>query len=114
MYKRQIRGHVALLEPLAIGLSVTAFVFIETEAGCMLDEVLDHIVKLPGVVEVHRLMGEWCFPVSYTHLDVYKRQIQCSQHTTTKGYTANHQEHRDSIDCQGWLGSAAAETIKSH
>ena len=56
-----IRGYVALLEPLAIGLSVTAFVFIETEAGCMLDEVLDHIVKLPGVVEVHRLMGEWCF-----------------------------------------------------
>ncbi len=56
-----IRGYVALIDPLVIGLSVTAFVFIETEAGCSLDEVLNHIVKLPGVLEVHRLMGEWCF-----------------------------------------------------
>ncbi len=56
-----IRGYVALVDPLALGLSVTAFVFIETQAGCNLDDVLNHVIKLPGVLEVHRLMGEWCF-----------------------------------------------------
>jgi Lrp/AsnC family leucine-responsive transcriptional regulator len=56
-----IKGYIALVDPLALGLTVTAFIFVESSAGCELDEVGRFLMQLPGVQEVHRLIGEWCF-----------------------------------------------------
>jgi Lrp/AsnC family leucine-responsive transcriptional regulator len=56
-----IKGYVALVDPLAIGLTVTAFIFVETAAGCNLNELGEFLTQLPGIQEVHRLVGEWCY-----------------------------------------------------
>ena len=56
-----IKGYKAILDPIKVGLSVTAFIFVETVAGCDLDEVGDDLAHFPGVQEVHRIIGEWCF-----------------------------------------------------
>jgi DNA-binding Lrp family transcriptional regulator len=56
-----IRGYSTQIDPLVLGLHVTAFVFIETNAGCDLDQVTHDLIGLAGVQEVHRLIGEWCF-----------------------------------------------------
>lgn len=56
-----IRGYAALVDPLVLGLTVTAFIFIESNAGCDLLELNDFLAQLPGVQEVHHLIGEWCF-----------------------------------------------------
>jgi Lrp/AsnC family transcriptional regulator, leucine-responsive regulatory protein len=55
-----ILSYNAQINPLALGLTVTAFIFIETEAGCDLDVTIDELGCLPGVIELHRLIGEWC------------------------------------------------------
>lgn len=56
-----IRGYTALIDPIAVGLPVTAFIFVETQAGCDLHSLEDFLSALPGMQEVHRLVGEWCF-----------------------------------------------------
>jgi Lrp/AsnC family transcriptional regulator, leucine-responsive regulatory protein len=56
-----IRGYAALLNPLALGLTVTAYIFVETTAGSDLDAVVEELSRLPGVQEIQRLIGEWCF-----------------------------------------------------
>ena len=57
-----IKGYAAIVDPLALGLTVTAFIFIETAAGgCSLDTLASSLAELPGVQEVHRVIGEWCF-----------------------------------------------------
>src|SRR3954463_9003705 len=56
-----IKGYIALVDPPALGLKVTAFIFVESSAGCDLDTVGRFLMELPGVQEVHRLIGEWCF-----------------------------------------------------
>jgi Lrp/AsnC family leucine-responsive transcriptional regulator len=56
-----IKRYAAILDPLKLGLTVTAFIFIETNAGSDLDEMDEALASLPGVQEVHRLLGEWCF-----------------------------------------------------
>ena len=56
-----IRGYVALVDPLALGLTVTAYIFIETAAGCNLVETETFLRQLRGVQEIHHLIGEWCF-----------------------------------------------------
>ena len=56
-----IKGYTALLEPLAFDLKVTAFVMVETNACCDYDRTAQELIELPGVVELHRLIGEWCF-----------------------------------------------------
>ncbi len=56
-----IKGYTALVDPLALGLTVTAFIFVETQAGCDLDDVSAFLSKLPGIQEVHHVIGEWCF-----------------------------------------------------
>jgi Lrp/AsnC family leucine-responsive transcriptional regulator len=56
-----IKGYSAVLDPLRLGLPVTAFVFVETMAGCDLEVVESFIATLPGVQEIHRLIGDWCF-----------------------------------------------------
>ena len=56
-----IKGYVALVDPLALGLTVTAFIFVETAAGCNLTETEAFLAQLPGIQEIHHLIGEWCF-----------------------------------------------------
>jgi Lrp/AsnC family leucine-responsive transcriptional regulator len=56
-----IKGYAALVDPLALGLTVTAFIFIESAAGCHREAAEAFLTGLPGVQEVHRLIGEWCF-----------------------------------------------------
>jgi DNA-binding Lrp family transcriptional regulator len=56
-----IKGYTALLDPLSLDLNVTAFVLIETTAGSDCDQLTHDLIQLPGVVELHRLIGEWCF-----------------------------------------------------
>lgn len=56
-----IKGYAALIDPLMLGLTVTAFIFIETQAGCDLDELSAFLTQLPSVQEVHHVIGEWCF-----------------------------------------------------
>lgn len=58
-----ISGYTALLAPLALGLTVTAFTFIESEAGCDLGTLGRDLAMFRGVQEVHRIIGEWCFLV---------------------------------------------------
>jgi Lrp/AsnC family transcriptional regulator, leucine-responsive regulatory protein len=56
-----IKGYTALVDPLMLGLTVTAFIFIESSGGCDLEAAESFLTELPGVQEVHRLIGEWCF-----------------------------------------------------
>ena len=56
-----IKGYAALVDPLALGLTVTAFIFVETAAGCNLNETETFLRQLPGLQEIHHLVGEWCF-----------------------------------------------------
>ena len=56
-----ILGYVALVDPIKLGLTTTAFIFLETNAGCDLVEADRFLSQLPEVQEVHRLIGEWCF-----------------------------------------------------
>jgi Lrp/AsnC family transcriptional regulator, leucine-responsive regulatory protein len=56
-----IRGYAALIDPIALGLPVTAFIFVESAAGCDLVELGEFLVGLAGVQEVHHVIGEWCF-----------------------------------------------------
>jgi Lrp/AsnC family leucine-responsive transcriptional regulator len=58
-----IKGYTALVDPLALGLTVTAFIFIESTAGCNLEAAEAFLKQLPGIQELHRLIGEWCFMV---------------------------------------------------
>ena len=56
-----IKGYVALVDPLKLDLTVTAFIFVDASAGCDLGGAEAFLIGLPGVQEVHRLIGEWCF-----------------------------------------------------
>ncbi|NNJ10017.1 Lrp/AsnC family transcriptional regulator [Chloroflexales bacterium ZM16-3] len=56
-----IRGYAALLDPIALGLTTTAYVFIESRSGGNLEELEAFLSDLPGVQELNRMIGEWCF-----------------------------------------------------
>jgi Lrp/AsnC family leucine-responsive transcriptional regulator len=56
-----ISGYAARLNPIALGLTTTAFIFIESRAGCDLEELEAFLCTLPGAQEISRLIGEWCF-----------------------------------------------------
>ncbi|GAB4444385.1 MAG: Lrp/AsnC family transcriptional regulator [Chloroflexi bacterium OHK40] len=56
-----ITGYTAQLDPLRLGLPVTAFIFVESRAGCSLEQLERFLTGLPGVQEVQRLIGEWCY-----------------------------------------------------
>jgi Lrp/AsnC family leucine-responsive transcriptional regulator len=58
-----IKGYVALVDPLKLDLTVTAFIFVDSSTGCDLRVTEDFLIDLPGVQEIHRLIGEWCFLV---------------------------------------------------
>ncbi len=77
-----IRGYVALVDPLKLDLTVTAFILVETVAGCQLEEVAAWLSAFPEVQEVHNLLGEWCFLIKVrtrspqTLEDLLYRQIR--------------------------------------
>jgi Lrp/AsnC family leucine-responsive transcriptional regulator len=52
-----IRGYVAVLDPLSLGLNVTAFVLVETNDYCAFGEFVSDVAE---VQEVHHVIGEWC------------------------------------------------------
>lgn len=56
-----IKGYAAILDPLLLDLTVTAFIFVESNAGCDLDTLGEFLAGLPGVQEVAHLFGDWCF-----------------------------------------------------
>ncbi len=56
-----IKSYTAVLDPLRFGLTVAAFIFVESVSGCDLDALFTSLAQLPGVQEVHRVVGEWCF-----------------------------------------------------
>ncbi len=56
-----IKGYTAVLDPLRLDLTVTAFIFVESTAGCDLEALGRFLAGLPGVQEVSHLFGEWCF-----------------------------------------------------
>jgi Lrp/AsnC family leucine-responsive transcriptional regulator len=56
-----ISGYAARLNPIALGLTTTAFIFIESHPGCDLEQLEAFLCALPGVQELSRLLGEWCF-----------------------------------------------------
>jgi Lrp/AsnC family leucine-responsive transcriptional regulator len=56
-----IKGYVALVDPLKLDLTVTAFIFVDSSTGCDLRVTEGFLIDLPGVQEIHRLIGEWCF-----------------------------------------------------
>ena len=56
-----IKGYAALVDPLKLDLTVTAFIFVDSSTGCDLKETEVFLTNLPGVQELHRLIGEWCF-----------------------------------------------------
>lgn len=58
-----IKGYTAILDPLKLDLLVTAFIFIETVAGCQLETLSQQLRALPEIQELHNLIGEWCFLV---------------------------------------------------
>jgi Lrp/AsnC family transcriptional regulator, leucine-responsive regulatory protein len=56
-----IKGYAALVDPLKLDLTVTAFIFVDSSTGCDLRDTEVFLTGLPGVQELHRLIGEWCF-----------------------------------------------------
>ena len=56
-----IKGYAALVDPLKLDLTVTAFIFVDSSTGCDLKSAEVFLTNLPGVQELHRLIGEWCF-----------------------------------------------------
>lgn len=56
-----IKGYRAILDPLLLDLTVTAFISVETHAGSDLDTLGAFLGCLPGVQEVYHLFGDWCF-----------------------------------------------------
>jgi Lrp/AsnC family transcriptional regulator, leucine-responsive regulatory protein len=56
-----IRGYAAILDPIALGITTTAFIFVESRAGSDREKLEEFLCGLVGVQEVSRLLGEWCF-----------------------------------------------------
>lgn len=58
-----IRGYAALVDPLALDLPLTAFVYVKTNERVSEHTTADRIGNLPGVQEVHHIAGEDCYVV---------------------------------------------------
>lgn len=56
-----IKGYAALMDPLLLGLPITAFIFVESTTGSDLDAIAQFFTQVPGIQEVHRVIGAWCF-----------------------------------------------------
>ncbi|MCI0485683.1 MAG: Lrp/AsnC family transcriptional regulator [Blastocatellia bacterium] len=58
-----IRGYEARLDPQALGLGITAFVFVNTDYRVEGEDTSLLLARIPGVQEVHKVAGEDCYLV---------------------------------------------------
>jgi Lrp/AsnC family transcriptional regulator, leucine-responsive regulatory protein len=56
-----IRGYSALVDPEALGLGVTAFVFVRSSERGGASSTSARLAELPEVQEIHHVAGEDCF-----------------------------------------------------
>jgi Lrp/AsnC family transcriptional regulator, leucine-responsive regulatory protein len=60
-----IKGYTALLEPLAMGLGLVAFIFVRVDERdditIKAEKTAEALAQLPSVQELHHLAGEDCF-----------------------------------------------------
>jgi Lrp/AsnC family transcriptional regulator, leucine-responsive regulatory protein len=56
-----IRGYAALLNPLQLGLHVTAFVLVDIEKCCDYVQLGEQLAAIAEVQEAHRVIGEWAY-----------------------------------------------------
>ena len=64
-----ICGYEARLDPQALGLGITAFVFINTGRTADGKETPALLARIPGVQEVHKVAGEECYLVKLRAAD---------------------------------------------
>ncbi|HVF90337.1 MAG TPA: Lrp/AsnC family transcriptional regulator [Blastocatellia bacterium] len=58
-----IRGYHARLSPEAVGLGLTAFIFVRTDWHSDVRDTAEHLARIPEALEVHRIAGEDCYLV---------------------------------------------------
>ncbi|HVG39569.1 MAG TPA: Lrp/AsnC family transcriptional regulator [Pyrinomonadaceae bacterium] len=62
-----IKGYTALLDPIALGLGLAAYIFIRVDdredVADRTESTAEGLAALPSVLEVHHLAGEDCFLV---------------------------------------------------
>jgi Lrp/AsnC family leucine-responsive transcriptional regulator len=58
-----ISGYLARLSPRALGLELTAFVFVQTDCRQEAAKTAALLAKIPEVLEVHRVAGKDCYLV---------------------------------------------------
>jgi Lrp/AsnC family transcriptional regulator, leucine-responsive regulatory protein len=56
-----ITGYQAMIDPQALGLTVTAFIFVVADESSSDWTVADHLAAIPDVQEVHYIAGEDCY-----------------------------------------------------
>lgn len=56
-----ILGYTARVEPRSAGFGLAAFVMIRTGEGARSEKITARLRDVPGVLEVHRVVGEDCF-----------------------------------------------------
>ncbi|MEL6829258.1 MAG: Lrp/AsnC family transcriptional regulator [Pseudomonadota bacterium] len=86
--ERVIKGRVAVIDPTALGLKMTAFVRIHTQehTKVWVDQFKKAVQRLPEVVECHRMTGEvdYLLKIMVRDLehydDVYQRLIAYAPH----------------------------------
>jgi Lrp/AsnC family transcriptional regulator, leucine-responsive regulatory protein len=58
-----IRGYHAQLSPEAVGLGLTAFIFLKTDWRSDVRDTAEHLARIPEALEVYRVAGEDCYLV---------------------------------------------------
>lgn len=59
--RKVIRGYHAHLDPLALGLGLTAFVLVRSDEGSYHNEVGRELARCDELLEVHNIAGEDCY-----------------------------------------------------
>lgn len=54
-----ITGYRALVNPSAVGFAVHAIVGVQTEQGHLLAEIIEQLIAIPEVANVHVVTGQW-------------------------------------------------------
>jgi len=58
-----IHGYSARVDPVAVGLGLLAFIFVQADEGPGGDDLGESLAAMPGVQEVHHIAGEDCYLV---------------------------------------------------
>ena len=66
-----IRGYHADLNSAALGLGLTAFVFMRTQYGPLYPKAIAQLIALPEVLEVHEIAGDDCLLVKIRVHDMH-------------------------------------------